>query len=56
VSTTAQIVALIAALGSLFLVTRGFSEQFPARQAVKLGLIWAIIIIVGTLLISRIAD
>lgn len=54
-STTAQIVAVIAVLASLFLATRGFSSQFSGGKALKLGLIWAIIIVVGTLVIGRLA-
>jgi ABC-type oligopeptide transport system ATPase subunit len=56
VSTTAQIVTIISVLLSLFLVTRGFSSHgLSMSQTVKMALIWAVIILVGTLLISRLA-
>jgi len=56
VSTTAQIVTLISVLASLFLVTRGFSSHgLSMSQTVKMALIWAVIILVGTLLIGRLA-
>ncbi|WP_161597978.1 hypothetical protein [Novosphingobium ginsenosidimutans] len=55
-TTTAQIVAIISVLASLFLVTRGFrSHGLSINQTVKMALIWAAIISVGTLLISRLA-
>lgn len=55
-TTTAQIVAIISVLASLFLVTRGFrSHGLSINQTVKMALIWAAIILVGTLLISRLA-
>lgn len=56
-STTAQIVALISLLGSLFLATRGFrGHGLSLNQTVKMALIWAAIILVGTLVITRIAE
>ena len=55
-SSTAQIVAIIAVLGSLFLVTRGFrGHGLSMNQTVKMALIWAAIILVGTLVLSRLA-
>lgn len=55
-STPAQIVALISVLGSLFLATRGFrGHGLSLNQTVKMALIWAAIILVGTLVITRIA-
>lgn len=55
-STTAQIVTIISVLLSLFLVTRGFSSHgLSMSQTVKMALIWVAIILVGTLLIIRLA-
>lgn len=55
-TTTAQIVAIISVLASLFLVTRGFrSHGLSINQTVKMALIWAAIILVGTLVVSRLA-
>lgn len=55
-STTAQIVAIISVLGSLFLATRGFrGHGLSLNQTVKMALIWAAIIAIGTLVISRFA-
>lgn len=55
-STTAQIVTLISVLASLYLVTRGFrSHGLSLNATIKMALAWAVIILVGTLLISRFA-
>lgn len=55
-STTAQIVTLISVLASLYLVTRGFrSHGLSMKQTLKMALVWTVIILVGTLLISRFA-
>ena len=55
-STTAQIVAIISVLGSLFLVTRNYSSLgLSMSQTVRMALIWAVIILVGTLVISHLA-
>ncbi len=55
-STTAQIVAIISVLGSLFLVTRNYSSLgLSMNQTVKMALIWAVIILVGSLVISHLA-
>ena len=55
-NTTAQIVAIMAVLGSLFLATRGFrGHGLSVNQTVKMALVWAAIILVGTLVISRLA-
>ena len=55
-STTAQIVAIISVLGSLFLATRGFrGHGLSLNQTVKMALIWAAIIAIGTLVISSFA-
>jgi hypothetical protein len=56
VNTTAQIVTVVSVLASLYLVTRGFrGHGLSINQTVKMALIWAGIILVGTLLISRMA-
>lgn len=55
-STTAQIVTIISVLLSLYLVTRGFRRHgLSVNQTVKMALVWAVIIAVGTFLISRVA-
>lgn len=55
-STAAQIVMILSVLASLYLVTRGFrSHGLSLNQTVKMGLIWAVIILVGTLIIGRLA-
>ncbi len=55
-STTAQIVTLISVLASLYLVTRGFrSHGLSVNATIKMALVWAVIILAGTLLISRFA-
>lgn len=55
-STAAQIVVILSVLVSLYLVTRGFrSHGLSLNQTVKMGLIWAVIILVGSLVIGRLA-
>lgn len=55
-STAAQIVMILSLLASLYLVTRGFrSHGLSLNQTVKMGLIWAVIILVGSLVIGRLA-
>lgn len=55
-STTAQIVAVISVLLSLFLVTRGFrSHGHSLSETAKMALVWGVIILMGTLLISYFA-
>lgn len=52
-STTAQIVAIIAGLASLYLVTRGWFEHGHSRQTtIKIALIWCGII-AGVALLVR---
>lgn len=55
-SSAAQIVAVLFIVASLFLVTQGFRQHgLSKNQTVKVALIWAAIILIGTLLIARFA-
>ena len=55
-STTAQIVAIIAALASLFLVLRGYrSHGVSSSDTMKMALAWAAIILVVAGVVSLIA-
>lgn len=55
-SGAGQIVAIIAIVASLFLVTPGFrSNGHSLSSTLKMALVWALIIIVGALLISKLA-
>lgn len=55
-SSTAQIVTIISVLASLFLVTRGFrSHGHSSGNTAKMALVWGVIIVIGTLLISHFA-
>ena len=55
-SNTAQIVTIISVLASLFLVTRGFrSHGHSSGNTAKMALVWVVIILIGTLLISHFA-
>ena len=55
-STTAQIVTMISILASLYLVTRGFrSHGHSLGNTAKMALVWGVIIVLGTLLISYFA-
>lgn len=55
-SIAAQIVAILSIVASLFLVTQGYRQQGLAKvQTVKVALIWAAIILIGTLVMARFA-
>lgn len=55
-SSTAQIVTIISVLASLLLVTRGFrSHGHSLGNTTKMALVWGVIIVIGTLLISHFA-
>lgn len=53
---TAQIAAVLAVLASLWLVTRGFrSHSLSLARTWKFAAIWALIILLVALIISRMA-
>lgn len=52
-----QIVAMFMVLASLLLVTRGFKDHgLPLNHIVRMALIWILVILVGTFVISRVAS
>lgn len=55
-STTAQVVAIIASLLSLFLVVRNFQGQgLSTNTTVKMAAAWLVIIVVGVLIVKAFA-
>lgn len=55
-STTVQIVGVITALLSLFLVVRGYqSHGHSLNTTVKMALAWAVIIVAGVLIVRFVA-
>lgn len=55
-STTAQVVAIIASLLSLFLVVRNFQGQgLSTNTTIKMAAAWLVIIVAGVLIVKAFA-